>query len=547
MSVRNGSTGGPTATAMVPEVEEGPFEHGDAGTKQPLCTQDGWVTIGATVPTGFENTAADEVLEKIGSKSRISKDRGKIYFAVSTDNLFQIHLLRSVDNLFVVIQEFPHYQFGETKENVLEDLRQLAGQLLWVCPLTVWELNNSLKKKKGQRRNGSQGENQGLEASQETDANKDGQVEPVPFAQTTTGDQRPVSTRNPPSDTEGSGNQPPEIKELTSLPSDTDTNQMERNDRATVSPEGLPSNNDKNTAIAEAGGRSCGLLRFRVTCNRSGEKHSFTSMEAAREFGGAVQDLFQWKADMTKFDVEILLNIHENEVVIGIALTEESLHKRNITHFGPTTLRSTLAYGMLRLCNPLSTDIIVDPMCGTAAIPIEGALEFSQCYFLGGDNNTLAVNRSINNINSLQKKRLEKGRITWGLPLDVVQWDICNLPLKTSSVDVVISDMPFGKRMGSRRKNWDLYPACLKEMGRICRPETGRAALLTQDKKCFIKAMSRMGHLWRKSHTAWVNVGGLHAAVYLLKRTGLSFDKLLKTPQESSDHPEIPCEAETEE
>lgn len=45
---------------------------------------------------------------------------------------------------------------------------------------------------------------------------------------------------------------------------------------------------------------------------------------------------------------QVLLNIHNNEMVIGIALTEESLHRRNITHFGPTTLRSTLAYGMLR-------------------------------------------------------------------------------------------------------------------------------------------------------------------------------------------------------
>lgn len=46
--------------------------------------------------------------------------------------------------------------------------------------------------------------------------------------------------------------------------------------------------------------------------------------------------------------LQVLLNIHNNEVVIGIALTVESLHRRNITHFGPTTLRSTLAYGMLR-------------------------------------------------------------------------------------------------------------------------------------------------------------------------------------------------------
>lgn len=46
--------------------------------------------------------------------------------------------------------------------------------------------------------------------------------------------------------------------------------------------------------------------------------------------------------------LQVLLNIHNEEVVIGIALTEESLHRRNISHFGPTTLRSTLCYGMLR-------------------------------------------------------------------------------------------------------------------------------------------------------------------------------------------------------
>lgn len=45
----------------------------------------------------------------------------------------------------------------------------------------------------------------------------------------------------------------------------------------------------------------------------------------------------------------------------------------------------------------------------------------------------------------------------------------------------------FHCRIGSKKKNWDLYPACLMEMGRICRPGTGRAVLLTQDRKCFAK------------------------------------------------------------
>nr|KAF6335886.1 THUMP domain containing 3 [Pipistrellus kuhlii] len=227
---------------------------------------------------------------------------------------------------------------------------------------------------------------------------------------------------------------------------------------------------------------------------------------------------------MTNFDVEVLLNIHDNEVIVGIALTEESLHRRNITHFGPTTLRSTLAYGMLRLCSPQPSDIIVDPMCGTGAIPIEGATEWSNCFHIAGDNNPLAVNRAANNISSLlTRSQIKEGKLSWGLPIDAIQWDICNLPLRTGSVDIIVTDMPFGKRMGSKKRNWNLYPACLWEMGRICKPGTGRAALLTQDKKCFTKALSGMEHVWRKVHTVWVNIGGLHAAVYLLNRTPLAF------------------------
>uniref|UniRef100_V9KIT8 THUMP domain-containing protein 3 n=1 Tax=Callorhinchus milii TaxID=7868 RepID=V9KIT8_CALMI len=493
------------------------------------------VTIGATVPTGFECTASAEVLEKIGSESRISKDRGRIYFEVSIDNLFEVHLLRSVDNLFVVVQEFPSYQFDENKEAALEDFKELVAKLSWARPLDVWKLNNSLKKRKFHRRKSSESCDAQTDASGDASKRKGDQSDLVSPSQLPTEDQ--LDNGHPlASPTSGSqGEKPRESEENSELPNNT----MAFVDYASVPPDDNPSDKEEDAREA-AKAKDNGLLRFRVTCNRAGDKHSFTSMEAARNFGGAVQDMFQWKADMTKFDVEVLLNIHDGEMVVGIALTEESLHRRNITHFGPTTLRSTIAYGMLRLCNPQPTDIIVDPMCGTGAIPIEGALEFPRCYYLAGDNNVLAVNRSINNISSIQKQRMEKGRTACGMPLDVLQWNLCNLPMKTNSVDVIISDMPFGKRMGSRKKNWDLYPACLKEMGRVCRPETGRAVLLTQDKKCFIKAMSKMGQLWRKSHTVWVNVGGLHAAVYLLKRSGVSFDKLFNIHRENG-HPREVC------
>lgn len=52
-------------------------------------------------------------------------------------------------------------------------------------------------------------------------------------------------------------------------------------------------------------------------------------------------------------------------------MTHKSKHNRNIINFGPTTLRSTICYNLLKLANPKPGDIIVDPMCGGGSIPIE--------------------------------------------------------------------------------------------------------------------------------------------------------------------------------
>nr|XP_033782483.1 THUMP domain-containing protein 3 [Geotrypetes seraphini] len=449
------------------------------------------VTVGATVPTGFEFTAAAEVKEKLGSSCKISKDRGKIYFDIAVDSLSQVHRLRSVDNLFVVVQEFADYEFKESKEAALEDLQQLAGKLSWAHALHVWQLNTSVKKKKirHKQQNPAKDSRQGAEA------------------ELGAGDALAVAAEVQEGSSQESIGQDP-------------ASPLEESSEKKEDSSDLMATANKEKEADEIPSPGSPVLKFRVTCNRAGDKHSFSSNEAARDFGGAVQEHFQWKADMTNFDVEVLLNIHGNELVVAIALTEESLHRRNITHFGPTTLRSTLAYGLLRLCDPQPTDVVVDPMCGTGAIPIEGISEWSQCYFVAGDNNPQAVNRTANNILSLQKKWQNKdSSSSWGLAVDAVHWDIFNLPLRTSSVDIIVTDMPFGKRIGSKRKNWDLYPACLREMSRVCRPGTGKAVLLTHDKKCFHKALAKLGHHWRKLQTVWVNIGGLHAAVYLLRRT----------------------------
>ena len=88
---------------------------------------------------------------------------------------------------------------------------------------------------------------------------------------------------------------------------------------------------------------------FRVTCTRSGTNHCVSSMDVAKHVGSGIVVMFGWKVKLVDPDVEVLVSIVDNDCVVSVALTQDSRHIRNITHFGPTTLRSTIAYGLVRL------------------------------------------------------------------------------------------------------------------------------------------------------------------------------------------------------
>ena len=141
----------------------------------------------------------------------------------------------------------------------MEELQQLASKLPWSNALQVWKLNGALKKRKGYRKGG-----------------KAAKVKPNSVA----------------SDETPADNEPQEVPEAVSA--------AEGQTETEASP-------DLETCAqdSEEGAPKAKILKFRVTCNRAGDKHSFSSNEVARDFGGAVQEFFQWKADMTKFDIEV--------------------------------------------------------------------------------------------------------------------------------------------------------------------------------------------------------------------------------------------------
>lgn len=62
------------------------------------------------------------------------------------------------------------------------------------------------------------------------------------------------------------------------------------------------------------------------------------------------------------------------------------------------------------------------------------------------------------------------GEISWKtLGIDQFEGDATDLPLRDKSIDIIIADMPFGRRHGSHMTNQKLYPRMIRESARVLR------------------------------------------------------------------------------
>ena len=106
-------------------------------------------------------------------------------------------------------------------------------------------------------------------------------------------------------------------------------------------------------------------------------------------------------------------------------------------------------------------------MCGCGTIcelaseqPLGGR---SRLFRVAGDIDARAVSKSAHNMARL------RGGGGGDAMCDVVRWDAARLPLRSGVVDQLVTDLPFGKRMGEARDNRTLYPAVVAEFGRCLR------------------------------------------------------------------------------
>jgi hypothetical protein len=281
-----------------------------------------------------------------------------------------------------------------------------------------------------------------------------------------------------------------------------------------------------------------GAIKIRASCIRGQSKKLF---DYSREdfLKGIVDTVipksFKWKVDLNNYHVEVvILVLSPTSLAIGLALRPYQLlgancfHKNSIppdvsspyitgrTLSGVLRLRPTTASILLELAKLEPGDIVVDPCVGIGTIPLQIS---KHAVGLGGD--LVLVPNSFAGVASRYVKQHDAKFRKSG---NLIGWDASWLPLRSCSIDVIVSDLPFGHTCLSSAKLGTLLPVVLGEMARVLRPNTGRAVLLCGAFAGIVQALETLN---QASPNNWVlpcesvfpvNIGGILAWVVIVTR-----------------------------
>ncbi|HEU5331446.1 MAG TPA: methyltransferase domain-containing protein [Actinocrinis sp.] len=171
----------------------------------------------------------------------------------------------------------------------------------------------------------------------------------------------------------------------------------------------------------------------------------------------------------------------------------------------PASTNPLIAALMVQFAKPDVGNVVYDPFCGAGTLLVEAAALDRRLRLVGSDVSAKALAAA-----DVNRSALFPGAV-------LLRADATAMPLGAESVDRVVSNIPFGKRIGSHGSNIGLYPAFLGELGRVLRLD-GRAVVLTDDKNLFRASVEGTRGL-RLLREVKLSSGGLHPSAFILERT----------------------------
>jgi len=246
---------------------------------------------------------------------------------------------------------------------------------------------------------------------------------------------------------------------------------------------------------------------FRVTSQRIGD-HSFTSVQVQKYAGQAIMEKYSKKVDLENFDVNVICDVIGSKCYVGIQLTRESLHKRFERPFNhPAAIKAPLAYGMLRMAEVRDGDVILDPFCGGGTILIEAAQIWDgRIKILGSDINSRFLEGARSNIEAAKVGKYVSLKIADARRLEEY-YDV--------KVDKIVTNPPYGVRLGKERNLKKLYLDFLNSASKIIKPD-GRIVIINLKANAF-RSIVFKSRKFKIVHERVVETGGLYPHVFILE------------------------------
>ena len=251
-------------------------------------------------------------------------------------------------------------------------------------------------------------------------------------------------------------------------------------------------------------------LPFAIRAERVGS-HDYSSLDIARVAGDAVieaiRDLYGERppVDLDYPSVIVVVDVIDNELYVSIELGGDlSWHRRGYRIYDhPAALKPTLAYALLRLSGAEDGDTILDPMCGGGTVAIEAAYLFESSNIICMDKNP----RHIEGAKLNAKAALVYPRIRF------LVGDATRLSRYVSRVDVIVSNPPYGIRMGSPREVRKVYNKFLEEATTLV---SKSITLITTEHVVVKESLRKNG--WRIVEDRVVAHGNLHPHIIVGSR-----------------------------
>jgi 23S rRNA G2445 N2-methylase RlmL len=218
------------------------------------------------------------------------------------------------------------------------------------------------------------------------------------------------------------------------------------------------------------GARAGRRLRFRVIARMAGE-HEFRRVDFQRavERGILERDDHTWRLEEGDAEVEFWATMIDAEFFLTVRLSDDRMrHREYKTAHRPASLRPSSAAALAWLSTPRADDVVLDPFCGAGTILIERANLGRYAMLIGSDRDPEALNAARTNVGNRYK------------PIQIENWDAAKLPLGDSSVDKIVTNLPWGVRYGTHGENRKLYPIWFNSFARVLK-SGGTMVLLTAE------------------------------------------------------------------